>query len=301
MFEKILVPLDGTPEAAVALPPARAIATLTGGKLTLLRIVPPPLANDKELLRAETYLARVADELESEAPQTATMVRAGNAAEEILKEVDEQGADLVVMATHGRTGLGRAIIGSVTQQVLAKSSVPVLLLRPGGHRLTRIETILVPVDGTPGGALALGAALGLTRLAGAKLVLLEVAIPIPVSVYGGLDGAFYVDPSWDDEALSSAQSYVDGLAEKLRRIGIAAEGRAVLGQVTSTIVRTADDVSANLIVMSTHALTGPARTILGSVADGVVRGGHRPVLLVRRGAHQRLSAAGPWLAASATT
>ncbi|MBI3967484.1 MAG: universal stress protein [Chloroflexi bacterium] len=301
MFEKILVPLDGTPEAAVALPPVQAIVKLTHGRLTLLRIVPPPLASGKMLLEAETYLARVAEELASGATPTSTMVRTGDAAEEILTEVDEQEIDLVVMATHGRSGLSRALIGSVAQQVLAKSSVPVLLIRPGGHRMTGIETILVPVDGTPGGALALGAALGLARVASAKLVLLEVASPIPISAYGGLaglDGGFYIDPSWDDEALRSAQLYVDGLAEKLRRSGIAAEGRAALGPVTETIAQTGDAVGANLIVMSTHALTGPARTILGSVADAVVRTGQRPVLLIRRGAHQR-AAAEPRLVGSA--
>jgi nucleotide-binding universal stress UspA family protein len=90
------------------------------------------------------------------------------------------------------------------------------------------------------------------------------------------------DPAWDDEALAAARGYVERLAARLQQAGISAEGRALLGRTGETIVDTADAVGADLIVMSTHALTGPARTILGSTADEVVRTARRPVLLLRR-------------------
>jgi nucleotide-binding universal stress UspA family protein len=90
------------------------------------------------------------------------------------------------------------------------------------------------------------------------------------------------DPSWDTEALEGARRYVQGLASRLRDLGIEAEGRAVIGAPAAAIAAAAEEVEADLIVMSTRALTGPLRTALGSTADEVVQSAGRPVLLVRR-------------------
>jgi nucleotide-binding universal stress UspA family protein len=284
MFTRILVPLDGTPEAAVALAPAVALAKATDAELTLVRVTASPDAPDAEA--AAENLSRIAEEVRGTGRAAGWVLRDGDPAAEIAAEAREGGAGLVVMATHGRSGVGRAVLGSVAAGVVAQSPVPVLLLRPGGRKTTRVKTLLVPVDGSPGGALALGAALALARATGAAAHLLEVVVPVPLYAGYPADVAMplYVDPSWDEEALASARGYVESLAAKLRHHGVEADGRAVLGQVTPTILTTAEEVDADLIVMSTHALTGPARAILGSVADAVVRAARRPVFLLRRDA-----------------
>src|SRR6185295_7114178 len=114
---------------------------------------------------------------------------------------------------HGRSGISRAVLGSVTQAVLANSRVPVVLVRPGGRRLDHLRSLLVPVDGSPGGAVALGTAYDLAQATGAGLRLLEVAVPIPPYVYGAAawNSAGFVDPAWDAEALAAAKAYVDGI------------------------------------------------------------------------------------------
>jgi nucleotide-binding universal stress UspA family protein len=282
MFTRILVPLDGTPEAAVALTPALALARATDAGLALVRVTASPAAPEADAAAAN--LARIAEEVRGTGRTAGWVLRDGDPAAEIVAEAREGGADLVVMATHGRGGLGRAVLGSVAAGVVAQSPVPVVLLRPGGRKTARVKTLLVPVDGSPGGALALGAALALARATGAAVHVLEVVVPVPL--YAGyptdIAPAVYVDPTWDEEALSSARAYVEALAAKLRRHGVEADGRAVLGQVTPTILTAAEETDADLIVMSTHALTGPARAILGSVADAVVRASRRPVFLVRQ-------------------
>jgi nucleotide-binding universal stress UspA family protein len=158
--------------------------------------------------------------------------------------------------------------------------------------MAAIRTLLVPVDGSPGGALAVGAALGLARATHAKIVLVQVVVPLMAYALGtGYDGVYgLVDPGWDEEARAAANEYVEGLANRLVRAGVSAEGRVVDAAVGSPSLVIADalgqaagEMSADMIVMSTHALTGPARTALGSVADAVVRGSHRPVMLMRRG------------------
>ncbi len=294
MFSTILVPLDGTSEAAVALTPALTVAKVTGAAVHLLTVIDAE-ASAADYARIRADLEGVAAELRSPGSRVDTAVRRGDPAAEIVAAAVKFGADLVSMATHGRGGLERAYLGSVAQDVLATSPVPVMLHPPGGHQMTRLEILLVPVDGSPGGALALASAVPLARSTNARVVLVDVAVPFVAytMMSGYVNGAYYFDPAWDDEALESAKRYVSGMADRLQHAGVQAEGRAITGElrlpstsVAEAIVRSADEVGADLIVMSTHAHTGPARALLGSVADAVVRNARRPLLLPRRGGRE---------------
>lgn len=288
MFTSILVPLDGTAESNAALPLARTVARETRASITVLRVVKPSdVTSDREVFAdATNTLQRIAKEMGSADLRVATVVRVGDhVADQILHQSRAQSADLILMRTHGRAGLRRAVLGSVAQRVLTESGVPVMLLRPGGRRITQIRTLLVPIDGSPGGAMALGTAMGLAKATGASIKLLEVAQPLSTSVYAGdaYGGMAYYDPAWDEEALASVHAYVDGIVTRLRAAGLDVEGEARQQHgVAGTIVTAAEEASADLIVMSTQALTGPARALLGSVADAVVRTAHCPVLLVHR-------------------
>ncbi len=286
MFNKILVPLDGTPESAVALPLARTVARATGGEIVLVQVVPSTPGTAREAEGARAYLERIVHELAADGPPVTTAVPAGDAATEILHEVSSRAVDLVVMATHGRVGLGRALLGSVAERVLARSPVPVFMLRPGGHRVERLQRLLVPVDGTPGSALAISVARALALETKAELVLSQVVVPLPRFAEG-----VYIDPDWEEDTRLAAQRYVDQLAGALRKVGVTAEGRAKIGQVAPALAALADEADVDAIVMSTHALTGAIRSFLGSVADEVVRTARRPVLLVRQ-APARLAEAG---------
>src|SRR5262249_15567482 len=128
------------------------------------------------------------------------------------------------------------ILTSVARWVLANSPAPVLLLRPGGRPATPLGSLLVPVDCPPGGTIARGAATALGRATGAKIVLVEVVVPVPGSAYGVLPGMTlggFIDPAWDQEALKSARSYVDNLARHVRETGLTVECRVALGDVAT--------------------------------------------------------------------
>ncbi len=150
MFEKILVPLDGSRvgEAALPvierlidkLPPEANIEVTLLGVITLLRhwIVvgeaSAPVSYTEEELklikeRVTNYLQRTAESLESRGVTVKNMVSTGNAAEEILKAAGEINADLIAMSTHGRSGLRRMAFGSITDKVLRGASIPVLMVR----------------------------------------------------------------------------------------------------------------------------------------------------------------------------
>jgi nucleotide-binding universal stress UspA family protein len=285
MFSRILVPLDGSPESNVALPVARTVADATGASITLLRVLPSSTLPGDRLLASEATQAldRIVRELQGGDLKVDAHVCYGEAADEILNQLHAQSADLIVMRTHGRAGLERALLGSVAERVLTAGVVPAVFVRPGGRRISHIQTLLVPVDGSPGGAVALGIAVGLARATGATIKLLEIAVPIPLDAWAGYAGMSYYDPAWDEEALASAQTYAQGLVTRLRASGLSADGEARMKPgVAETIVAVAEEVRADLIVMSTEALTGVARFLLGSVADAVVRTAHCPVLLLHR-------------------
>jgi len=275
MFKSILVPLDGSAESNSALPAARTFARATGAAITLIRVC-------DEVNDAQTNLTRVADELAASGVQVRVVVRHGDPGEEILTQARAQNADLIVMRTHGRSGIGRMLLGSVTQHVLRESHVPVMLLRPGGRRMNHLGKVLVPVDGSPGGAVALGTAVQLAQTTGAALHLLEVVTPVVSYVTSGVwsDGA-YLDPTWDEEALAAAKSYVDGIGARVAEGVPLVNGEAVIGTpIADTIVDRATALGCDLVLMSSHGLTGVGRALLGSIADAVVRKADCPVLII---------------------
>src|SRR3990170_8161342 len=143
MYKKILVPLDREAGAEVALPVAVARAKADGTVIRLVYVAPPPpaiVAEGRVIAYADQGSDRLQhlgmDYLREAAHQLAGLpveyaVRFGEPAEEILEEAREFGADLVVMATHGRSGVARLMLGSVAEAVLRRSEVPVVLVRHG--------------------------------------------------------------------------------------------------------------------------------------------------------------------------
>jgi nucleotide-binding universal stress UspA family protein len=272
------VPLDGTTESNVALPAARTMARATGASIFLLRVAqsPEPQASVNAVAR---MLTRVADKLTASGLRADSAVEKGQPADVILQQVREQAADLVMMRTRGRAGLQRVVMGSVAERLLSGSDVPIVMLRPGGRQMERIANLLVPVDGSPGGALALASGVELAKATRARIRLVEIVVPLSSSA---LTQSEY-DPAWDEAALAAAETYVDRMVVRLREAGVVAEGEArVATDVPEGIVQAAEEHPSDLIVMSTNALTGLQRALLGSVADAVVRTAACPVLLLHR-------------------
>jgi len=259
-LQQILVPLDTSESAEAALPIARALAASTNAVLNLVAVSTDIGPGGTRDLYA--YLEDIAALERVFGFQVRTTLRIGDPGEAILQLERELDVDLIVMATHGRSGLGRLLLGSVADRVSHATRTPVVLLRPGERSTKRLRTILVPVDGTPGGALALATGVPLARACNARIVLLQASASDPMA----------------------ADTSANRIAAQLRRVGLHAEGRGALGPPSAAIVASADEVDADLIVMSTHGRRGPLRSVLGSVADEVVCKCQRPVLLVPRAA-----------------
>jgi len=141
MYKKILVPLDGSELAKKALDQAEKLAKTFDAEIVLLQVVPfmpiygspelvtPLIVDEKQKESAERYLSNLAEELKKRDLKVTTMVRTGQqVAVEIIDFAKESGVDLIVMCTHGRSGITRWVLGSVTHKVLTRAETPILLI-----------------------------------------------------------------------------------------------------------------------------------------------------------------------------
>lgn len=145
MYKKILVPLDGSELAKKSLDQAEKLARTFDAEIILFEVVPympiygspelvtPLIVDERQRESAENYLATVAEELKEKGLRVTTMVKTGHqVALEIIEFAKESGVDLIIMSTHGRSGITRWVLGSVTIKVLTRAETPILLMRPKG-------------------------------------------------------------------------------------------------------------------------------------------------------------------------
>ncbi len=295
MRKTIVVPLDGSSLAARAVPYATRLARGTGGRLVFVQAtLAPPLPGQSErearaaaTRRAEIELNAVVDRLRAEGLTAEARVYHEDAPTAILDAAAQDGADLIVMSTHGRSGLGRWVYGSVADRVLRAATIPMLLVPAactGSWPADRPLRILVPLDGSPLAEAALGPAAELARTLGAELLLLQVLeYPLPAVA----DGGTYMPP-WDQDAdLAAARQYLEAIADGLRATGQRVAVLAVaappspVAQAVTTIAAVIQDEHVDAIAMGTHGRGGLARLVMGSVATGVLQHATVPVLVVR--------------------
>jgi len=142
MYKKILVPLDGSELAKMALDEAEKLAKVFDAEIILFQVVPfmpiygspelvtPLIVDEKQKEAAEKYLANLGEELKKSGFRAAATVRTGQqVAVEIIDFAKEVGVDLIIMCTHGRSGISRWVMGSVALKVVTRAETPILLIR----------------------------------------------------------------------------------------------------------------------------------------------------------------------------
>ena len=300
MFSKILVPLDGSKTAEKVLPYARYLASRFKIPIELLAVVDiaeiaSQIASEKPrfldtffddaVQQRTSYLSAVAASF-AEADVSYSVER-GKAEEAIVERAARDKAALIAMATHGRSGVNRFLLGSVAEKVLRGTVNPLLLIRAAKEAKSEgeaaLKSIIVPLDGSELGEGVLPLVADIAQKLSLEVELLR-AYHIPSNVYAddwGFSGSY-------DELLSGlrveASEYLEKKAADLKRLGVAKvtcvtkEGLAA-DEIISLGQKTAD----NLIAMSSHGRSGVTRWALGSVAETVVRHSSNPVLIIRPG------------------
>jgi nucleotide-binding universal stress UspA family protein len=302
-IKRIVLALDGSALAQRALPYAATLAGKAGARLLLVRAaLAQPLFQDDlaaaqiaAIAAAEADLEAAATPLRAEGLSVETRVCYGPAAPAIVEEARLSHADLIVLSTHGRGGVGRWIYGSVADRVLREAETPVLIVPPAadaGWFASGEARVLVPVDGSALAEEALRPAAALAAALEGTLLLVRVVEPL---YYGYLYGQPYPPAPDVDLAqmLTAAASDLDALAGRLRAEGHRVATRAEVGPAARTIARIAGEEGVAAIAMATHGRGGLARLVMGSVATGLLQRADVPVLLVHPTPVARLAAAPP--------
>jgi nucleotide-binding universal stress UspA family protein len=284
----ILVPLDGSQRAECALQIAEEVAQQLGAPLVLARVVPVtpvPFAASYMPLPAEAYQQLVDDErrlaldylnqkaqsLQERGHSVTVRIDEGDAAATLLDICSAEQIGLIVMTTHGRTGLARFALGSVADRLIRYNHVPVLLLRSNGRASSapawNLHRMVVPLDGS---AVAESALPIVWELAGsvASNVILERVLP------------FTADERARTQADDYLQAHADELQAQLSNQECRVTARVCEGVVPAEKIIEGAEEEGRLIVMATHGWSGMKRWVLGSVTDQVVHMAHVPVLVV---------------------
>jgi nucleotide-binding universal stress UspA family protein len=293
MFKHLLVPLDGSKLAEAVLPAARAWAERLHARLTLLHITeknaPATIHGEHHLAstrEAETYLAALADTLARPGLAVQWHVHEAEAsvAQMIVDQAAELKTDLIMLNTHGSSGLREKLLGSIAQHVLREGTVPVLLIRPQRDALPGerpIRNILLPLDGERVHETALPVAIELAELFGAAIHLVNVA-PTAETLTGPDSVPGMMLPNAMRAVLDLAQQ---GGVEYLQRVRATIPGATTAdvarGDPAKMIAALAQKVNADLIIMATHGRMGLDAFWSASVAPKVLHELAGPLLLVR--------------------
>ena len=292
MYEKILVPLDGSALAEVALPYAELISGKLGSEVTLIYIHEANGVSNQRM--GQFYMERMVEVTKQGAERGCRLsgdpgikvksaVQVGNPAEEIIGYAGKENVDLIVMATHGQSGIKNWALGNVAEKVVRATDRPVMLIRANGActEKVNISSILLPLDGSKEGEAALPHIEQLASKLGARVILLQVL----ATGYTGYIGLGYTYVAYTEQQIASdsalAKDYLDKVGGRLRQSGIAAESVVRLGNAAEEIIDFTDKIGADLVAMSTHGRSGIGRWVFGSVAERVLHSGNKPLLLVR--------------------
>jgi nucleotide-binding universal stress UspA family protein len=276
MLQRILVPTDGSPLSEYALPLTEIFARAQAAEVILARVVEPPTwfafepdgvttaeiyqeivdAVDHE---AQTHLEGLVKQLQGAGLHARGELLRGSPSLVLLDYEQHLAPDLVIMGTHGRSGVLRFALGSVADRLVREGTAPVLLIRSQSPARTVGETALVPLDGSD--------------LAAQALSLVKVLAGQPIRRVRLLRAIATADKR------AGASRYLEGIAQELAARGLEVETSVQVAKPGDAIA--AEAPRADLVIISTHGRSGFDRLRHGSVADYVVHQSTIPTLLVR--------------------
>jgi nucleotide-binding universal stress UspA family protein len=272
----VVVALDGSELAEQALPSAEQLAERMRIPIHLIQVIPLDASVD---LRDDVhrYLLETARRLGRPAKIT---IRLGNPAEEINAAAESTTQSLIVMTTHGRGGLGRLLFGSVADEVVREANRPVLLVRaatpPAAPR--PFHAIMVPLDGSAYAEAVVPYATKLARALDADIWLMRVVETSYVTEDPTLAETLAEDYR---RLVAEADAYLDGLADRMRSLGVRAHSRPLAGFTEDEALSLEAEAEVDLVVMATRGRGDLARLAFRSLSEDLLRHGTAPVVMFR--------------------
>jgi nucleotide-binding universal stress UspA family protein len=299
MYTRILLPLDGSKTAECVLPSVRYLASAltipvellavleTVGMGTSMEVQKAPslgMFADEARRASQSYLERISQTFSQGA--VTSSVQTGIPADVILAKAAAAGPSmLIAMATHGRSGLDRWLLGSVAEKVLRHAHNPLLLIRAADEGKAAdgtLKSVIVPLDGSGLAEKILPHVSYLAKQLNLAVHLTRV-YNLPPDAYLVGDGLMVSGPAlYRERVHAEAQTYLEGKEQELRGDGLKeVVVTAIEGDPAGEIIDLARTAANGLVAMSTHGRSGIGRWALGSVAEKVIRHGKNPVLVIR--------------------
>jgi nucleotide-binding universal stress UspA family protein len=300
LLKRILIPLDGSATSEKTVVQAGRLLRRPDTEVILVQVV-ESLAMDSIMratllprlrVEASQNLTRAADRLRTGGVRVRMVVRDGLASEQIVETAATEGATLIALGTHGRTGLSRWALGSVAEKLVRTSPIPLLVFRsfdtspagpqaPAEAKEAEFRKLLVPIDGGELSQSSLEPAACLARACGSKVVLvhIESALDFPAGTFM----THLVDPPKHEpgrEIPHDPAARLDHAAAVLAYQGLQVVTARVGGDPASRIVDLPRQFGADAIVMASRARRGLSRFVLGSVTERVLRHSNLPLLIV---------------------
>ena len=294
LYKKILVALDGSALSEMLIDYTAKVVSITGLEAVMFNVIPP---EDKSVLPMhQAYVDMAAEKVVQNSREKAVKawgeVAVGSPAETIKKYARKKGVDFILMATHGRSGFSRIVIGSVADALLRESRIPVWLIRAGIPEKQVKDSsphgrVMVLLDGSKRAEAALPHVESLAECFGAELTEVELVsvnnVPDIASDYPS-----DMPMSWSKHAAAekarsqlNTEKYLTSVAEKLQGTGLDVKWKVLAGDPAAEIAGYAGRNNHSLIVMATHLRGRFSRWAFGSVAEKVLLGVTTPVFLVR--------------------
>lgn len=284
MWKKILVPLDGSDLAELALPYAQELVSAFDSELILLYVSEP--AEHEYLHMHQLYLEKTAVQMNKLVKRVSPLVVSGKPVEEIVKYTEKNDIGLIIMASHGHSGIIPWATGGIASKVIDATGVPLLLIKTtkprrktkGKHLISRI---LLPLDGSEAGEAAITRVKELKFRFEAEVILLEV---VPegrhIRTIGGLD--YILFPEQELETFKAeARGYLDKVYKRMQRGKGELKVEIKSGEVVKEILNFARKKKASLIAISSHGHSGMTKWVFGSTAQEIIQNSPIPVLVVK--------------------
>ena len=296
MYDRIVIAVDGSEEARRAARRGLQLARVFDATVTVLSVVEQKALQLTETSAEKTRLRERGEEALTEIEELAselgcpvtTTLTEGKPAVQISEYADEQDADLIVVGRQGLTGLGRRLLGGVTEQVLHRSDVPVLVVSGGDHdsgRESDYARILVTTDGSENAEVAIPHGIAIAQRYDSDVHVLNV---VDLQAAGGVFNAGGLEKEFVDRLDARGQDAVDRAADNIEETAPELTVKTAVERTTSFegaaagVREYVEENEIDLVVMGSHGRSNLRRQLLGSVASTVLRTVDVPVLVVKR-------------------
>lgn len=284
-YKNILVPLDGSVLAERVIPAALYLAEAMAGSITFLTVVVKRPGDDVSLMakavqtgkfEADLYLRSVRKRFLPALVSIETAVITGKPDKEIIAFAQEKNSDLIIMSTHGRSGITRWSFGRTAEKVLRRAPCPTVILRSDNEiNPEKFNRIMLPLDGSPLAERVLPPALDMVKAMGVELFLIRVVEPNSFYGFGHSDDLLEADRE-------AAQTYLADVREQLLLPDKTVHTHVAVGSATDLIVDYAATQQIDLILLTSRGHSGFDEWMFGSVAEKVMVGAPCAILVIRQ-------------------